>query len=164
MRHVLKKLRFHGNCSLVFFGVPLYESILVSQVLLSAKCVLIFTVCIHTHPLTLLTQVEDTICSNIWFPAFLLSLSLSFYQFLYQYLLSFSFTLVGDNLFKQLFSRFPFLRNVQSQRQKQTRLLLKLPLTYRGAPSIIQLHKNPFKELKETENLFKSVKDRFVFP
>ena len=83
MRHVLKKLRFHGNCSLVFFGVPLYESILVSQVLLSAECVLIFTVCIHTHPLTLLTQVEDTICSNIWFPAFLLSLSLSLYLYFF---------------------------------------------------------------------------------
>ena len=128
------------------------------------KCVLIFTVCIHTHPLTLLTQVEDTICSNRWFPAFLLSLSLSLYLLLS---LSFSFTLVGDNLSRQLFSRFPFLRNVQRQRQKQVRFLLKLPLTYRGAPSIIQLHKNTFRVMKETENLtnlLKTVKSRFVFP
>ena len=64
----------------------------------------------HTHPLTLFTQVGDTICSNNCFPAFPLSLSLYLYSLLS---LSFSFTLVGHNLFKQLFSRFPFLRNVQ---------------------------------------------------
>ena len=59
----------------------------------------------HTHPLTLFAQVGDTLCSNNCFPAFLLSLSLSLYLL---FSLSFSFTLVGRNFFKQLFSQFSF--------------------------------------------------------
>ena len=87
-----------------------YHVIHRSIFILRKMCFDIHSMYKHTHPLTLFTQVGDTICSNNCFPAFPLSFSLYLYSLLS---LSFSFTLVGHNLFKQLFSRFPFLWNVQ---------------------------------------------------